>query len=109
MLNMVFPDSPKREVGQKNAQAWSDEQVLVYYCYDRLVNYKYVGIIDLDEFILPHKDKNFEELFVSGGSGETTQLNYHVSLLKKSLLQKDGTEKFHLVVLLIGQSKHMSC
>ena len=56
--------SLKRQVGQKNSQAWNDEQVLVYHCFDRLFNFKYVGIIDLDEFIVPHKDRNFEQLFV---------------------------------------------
>ena len=65
MLNVVFSDSPKREVGQKNAQAWNDEHVLVYHCYERLVNYRFVGIIDLDEFIVPRNDGNFEDLFVS--------------------------------------------
>ena len=58
-------DNPKRRVGQKNLQAWGDEQVTVYHCYDRLVNYKFVAVIDFDEFIVPHQDRNFRELFVS--------------------------------------------
>ena len=57
-------DSPKRMVGQKIPQAWNDEQVVVYHCFDRLFNFKYVGIIDMDEFLVPHKDRNFEDLFV---------------------------------------------
>ena len=60
-----FSDNPYRRVGQKNGQAWNDEQVVVYHCYDRLVNFKFVGVIDFDEFIVPHKDKNFPQLFVS--------------------------------------------
>lgn len=60
-----FPqqDNPYRRVGQKNGQAWNDEQVVVYHCYDRLINFKFVGVIDFDEFIVPHKDENFPELF----------------------------------------------
>ena len=62
---MFFSDNPKRSVGQKNAQVWNDEHVTIYHCHDRLINYKFVGVLDFDEFIIPHKDRNFKELFVS--------------------------------------------
>ncbi|KAK3586216.1 hypothetical protein CHS0354_016692 [Potamilus streckersoni] len=40
----------------------SDEQILVYYCQDRLAGYSFIGVIDVDKFIVPQQDRNFKEL-----------------------------------------------
>ena len=60
-----FSDTVRREVGGKTDQWWDDEQVAVYDCQERLSNYTYVGVIDIDEFIVPQQDKSYQGLFVS--------------------------------------------
>ena len=45
------PDDPKRQVGEKAAQPFIDEQVAVYDCVERLKGFNYVGIIDFDEIV----------------------------------------------------------
>ncbi|KAK3600274.1 hypothetical protein CHS0354_013701 [Potamilus streckersoni] len=54
-------DTINRKLGQKTGQGWSDEQVPVYDCMDRLAGYSYVGIVDFDEFIFPLQDKDFKQ------------------------------------------------
>ena len=34
-------------------QAWNDEELLVFDCLSRLSSYKYIGIYDKDEYIVP--------------------------------------------------------
>ncbi|KAL3841813.1 hypothetical protein ACJMK2_019914 [Sinanodonta woodiana] len=51
----------KRKFGQETFQYWSDEQVPVYDCMDRLAGYSIVGLVDFDEFIFPLQDKDFKQ------------------------------------------------
>ena len=44
-------EDPKRYVGEKAAQPFMDEQVVVYDCIERLKGYNFVGIVDFDEFV----------------------------------------------------------
>ena len=53
-----------RDVGDKNAQAWQDEQVTVFDCQERLRGYSFVSVVDLDEFLLPLRDENLKEMMV---------------------------------------------
>ena len=55
----------KREIGDKLPSVWQDEQVVVFDCFQRLHGYKYISIIDLDEFLLPRKHKNIKEMMVN--------------------------------------------
>ncbi|KAL3841809.1 hypothetical protein ACJMK2_019910 [Sinanodonta woodiana] len=50
-----------RKLGQKSGQGWSDEQIPVYDCMDRLAGYSIVGVVDFDEFIFPLQDKDFKQ------------------------------------------------
>jgi hypothetical protein len=49
----IFSDRIKRYQGQHVVQAWNDQQVVVYDCISRLWTYRYVGVFDKDEFIVP--------------------------------------------------------
>lgn len=64
------------EIGVKNMQAWNDEQIPVYDCFEKLKGYKYVAVVDVDEYLIPKKQKNWMELFVS--------INLTMNLLPKS-------------------------
>ncbi|XP_053396878.1 uncharacterized protein LOC123551414 [Mercenaria mercenaria] len=57
-----YADTVAHRPGMKTVQAWNDEQILVYDCQSRLRGYKYVGVIDMDEFIVPVTDRNFENM-----------------------------------------------
>ena len=52
-------------IGVKNFQAWNDEQIPVFDCLEKLRGYKYLAVIDFDEYIMPQKDENWTTLFVS--------------------------------------------
>ena len=52
-------------MGDKNSQAWQDEQVTVFDCQERLRGYSFVSVVDLDEFLLPLRDDNLREMMVS--------------------------------------------
>ena len=54
------------KIGVKNFQAWNDEQLPVYDCLEKLRGYKYMAVVDFDEYIIPEKDDNWMTLFVSG-------------------------------------------
>ena len=45
------PDDPVRQVGEKAAQPFIDEQVAVYDCLEKLKGFNFVGIIDFDEIM----------------------------------------------------------
>ena len=45
------PDDPVRQVGEKAAQPFIDEQVAVYDCLEKLKGFNFVGIIDFDEIV----------------------------------------------------------
>jgi hypothetical protein len=49
----IYSDRIKRYQGQHVVQAWNDEQVDVYDYMSRLWTYRYVGVFDKDEFIVP--------------------------------------------------------
>ena len=53
-----------RDVGDKNVQAWQDEQVTVFDCQERLRGYSFITILDLDEFLLPLRDENLRDMMV---------------------------------------------
>ena len=55
----------KSYIGLHYFQAWQDEQVAVYDCQERLFKYKYIGVTDIDEFIVPYAYTTIQELFVS--------------------------------------------
>lgn len=50
----------------KNYQAWNDEQIPVFDCLEKLRGYKYVVVLDIDEYLIPKSTKSWMELFVSG-------------------------------------------
>ena len=52
-------------IGVKNFQAWNDEQISVYDCLEKLRGYKYLAVIDFDEYIIPQNGENWTTLFVS--------------------------------------------
>ena len=39
--------------GMFNLQGWNDEELLVFDCISRLSTYKYIGVYDKDEYIVP--------------------------------------------------------
>ncbi|KAL3841811.1 hypothetical protein ACJMK2_019912 [Sinanodonta woodiana] len=51
----------KRKLGEKTVQSWSDEQIPVFDCMDRLAGYSIVGLVDFDEFIFPLQDQDFKQ------------------------------------------------
>ena len=63
---MHFTADPKRDVGQKQGQPYSDEQVATYDCIERLKGYNYVAVIDVDEYIYARnaKDHNLKAFLV---------------------------------------------
>lgn len=64
---IIFPsqDRFQRSVGVKNFQSWNDEQVVVLDCHGRLMGYPYIGLYDMDEFIIPKKLPALLQLLVS--------------------------------------------
>ncbi|KAL3841810.1 hypothetical protein ACJMK2_019911, partial [Sinanodonta woodiana] len=61
-VDRVLPEGTiKRKLGEETYQYWSDEQIPVYDCMDRLAGYSIVGLVDFDEFIFPLKDKDFKQ------------------------------------------------
>ncbi|CAC5399596.1 unnamed protein product [Mytilus coruscus] len=48
----------KRSVGEKVESAWSDLQVLIHDCQSRLHGYRYVAVLDKDEFYIPNITKH---------------------------------------------------
>ena len=50
---MFLADQIKRYQGQHVVQSWNDQQVVLYDCTCRLWTYRYVGVFDKDEFIVP--------------------------------------------------------
>ena len=53
------------KIGVKNFQAWNDEQIPVWDCLEKLRGYKYMAVVDFDEYIIPEKDENWTKFFVS--------------------------------------------
>ena len=48
----------------KNFQSWNDEQVVVLDCHARLAGYTYIGLYDMDEFVIPKRHKTIVGLLV---------------------------------------------
>lgn len=65
-LSLYLTADPKRDVGQKQGQPYSDEQVATYDCIERLKGYNYVAVIDVDEYIYARnaKDHNLKAFLV---------------------------------------------
>ncbi|KAL4228749.1 hypothetical protein ACF0H5_011792 [Mactra antiquata] len=57
-----YPSNKEYQVGEKLRSYWEDEQVVVYDCYQRLSLYRYISIIDMDEFIVPRKHDNIKDM-----------------------------------------------
>ncbi|XP_045207921.2 uncharacterized protein LOC123559869 [Mercenaria mercenaria] len=51
------------QVGVKNMQAWNDEQIPVFDCLEKLKGYKYLAVIDMDEYLIPKEVKTWPQLF----------------------------------------------
>ena len=62
---LIYFSGKTRDVGDKNVQAWQDEQVTVFDCQERLRGYSFITILDLDEFLLPLRDENLRDMMVS--------------------------------------------
>ncbi|VDI59645.1 Hypothetical predicted protein [Mytilus galloprovincialis] len=60
MRDFEYPlqEEIKRSVGEKAESAWSDLQVLIHDCESRLHGYKYVAVLDKDEFYIPNITKH---------------------------------------------------
>lgn len=52
-----------RAVGEKNYQAWNDEQILIYNCLEKLKGYKYLLVLDIDEYLVPNHQETLPQLF----------------------------------------------
>ena len=65
VYHIYISDVRNSSVGVKDPQAFADEQIAVYDCHERLVNYKYISVTDVDEFFILHKDDTLQALFVS--------------------------------------------
>ena len=63
-IPMSYFTGKLRDVGDKNAQAWQDEQVTVFDCQERQRGYSFISILDLDEFLLPLRDENLQDMTV---------------------------------------------
>jgi len=50
---LLFPESFIRVPGGKNNVAFNDEQVTVFDCLERLHDYDFVTVLDVDEFLVP--------------------------------------------------------
>lgn len=50
---LVIAGKFRRKPGGKNTMAFQDEQVTVFDCIERFTNFRFVAIIDLDEFLVP--------------------------------------------------------
>ena len=60
---VIFTDAPVHEIGDKVKASWTDEQLTVYDCHARLQGYDFIGVIDLDEFLVP-KHGTLKDLIV---------------------------------------------
>ena len=49
----IYSDRIKRYQGQHVVQTWNDQPVVVYDYMSRLWTYRYVGVFDKDEYIVP--------------------------------------------------------
>ena len=49
----ILSDRIKRYQGQNAVKAWNDRQVVVYDCMSHQWTYRYVGVFDKDECIVP--------------------------------------------------------
>ena len=80
-FTLSFMTGKSRDVGDKNAQAWQDEQVTVFDCQERLRGYSFISIVDLDEFLLPLRDENLRDMMVGiWNAVSQISLNKHVIL-----------------------------
>ncbi|XP_060551474.1 uncharacterized protein LOC132713042 [Ruditapes philippinarum] len=63
VVHLTLPPSAEtHRPGMKTKEAWNIEQLVVHDCQGRLSGYQYVGVIDLDEFIVPVTDRNLETM-----------------------------------------------
>ena len=72
-----------RSFSPPDYQCWSDETSIVFDVFERLIGYKYFGIIDHDEFLIPSRNRSLKQFMVRGDPtsatfiGTLTVSNYH--------------------------------
>ena len=74
----MFTGQVKSYIGLNVRQAWEDEQVAVYDCQERLFRYKYIGLTDIDEFIVPYAYTTLQEVIVSSAYIYTCSLVHYI-------------------------------
>ena len=74
----MFTDQIKAYIGVNVRQAWEDEQVAVYDCQERLFRYKYIGLTDIDEFIVPYAYTTLQEVIVSSAYIYACSFAHHI-------------------------------
>ena len=55
-----------RSFSPPDYQCWSDETAIVFDVFERLIGYKYFGIIDHDEFLIPARNRSLKQFMVRG-------------------------------------------
>ena len=60
----IFPDILPRDFQQKGELLFNDLQVVIKDSFERMSGYTYFGIIDLDEYLIPSRNRTLKELLV---------------------------------------------
>ena len=54
-----------RNYKHHNRLSWNDEQIVVYDTFERYSGYRYFGIIDYDEYLIPSRNRTIKRMLVS--------------------------------------------
>ncbi|CAC5406762.1 unnamed protein product [Mytilus coruscus] len=88
-FDMPEKDLFPREVGEKCTQVFNDELIILKDCMIRLWNYKYIAVIDTDEFMIPYNAgvngswiNFFDEYFKSSIASIAFKTSYHITSWK---------------------------
>ena len=67
MINsfFLFSENFKRRFHPPSPQSGSDKQLVTIDSFEKMSGYKYFGVIDLDEFLIPSKGRSLKQLLVS--------------------------------------------
>ena len=60
----IVPDILPRDFQQKGEQLFNDLQVVIKDSFERMSGYTYFSIIDLDEYLIPTRNRTLKELLV---------------------------------------------